>query len=61
MALIAGGGFDEAIIANCAHLKLFYWVLTDTRLVGSVYSFEFLPFAVGEDRGGGAILGVLGH
>jgi hypothetical protein len=24
MALIAGGGFDETIIANCAHLKLFY-------------------------------------
>jgi hypothetical protein len=61
MSLVAGCGLDERVIADCAHFKFLDGVLPDPGVVGAVDALQLLAFAVGEDGGRSAVLGVLAH
>lgn len=61
MALVAGSGLDETVVADGAHLELLYGVLPNAGIVSSVYALQLLPFAVGEDRRGCTVFGMLAH
>ena len=61
MSFVTGGGFDHGVGTESAHFETFDGILAESCLNGSVFVFEFLTLAVGEDGLGVAVFGVFAH